>query len=133
MEQRSGSVERYISLIFEQKGEHAEAVRHNLIALHQSMPQLDTDALHAVYERHGWQSYWRAHIRALQTASAGPCTAYEIGVDDLRLNELDHAFDFFQHALDNHCFNMALTRVDPLFDSVRQDPRYTALQKRMHQ
>jgi hypothetical protein len=133
MEQLSGSVENYVSLIYEQKGEHDEAVRHNLIALHENEPQLDTAALLGAYQQYGWQSYWRAHRRALLTISANPCIVYQIGIDDLRVNEVDHAFDSFQHALDNHCFNMALIRVDPLFDSVRYDSRYTALLARMHQ
>ena len=133
MEHQPGSIDNYMSLIYEQKGDHDEAVQHELIALHGQQPQLDIAALLAVYQKHGWQSYWRARTRALLTGSAHPCTAYEIGVDDLRVNDLDHAFNSFQHALDRHCFNMALIRVDPLLDSVRHDPRYAALLTRMHQ
>lgn len=133
MEQHSGSIENYLSLIYEQKGEQDEAVRHNLIALHEDEPQLDTAALSGAYREHGWQSYWRAHRRALLAISATPCIAYEIGIDDLRIDELDHAFDSFQHALDNHCFNIALIRADPLLDPVRHDSRYAALLKRIHQ
>jgi hypothetical protein len=69
----------------------------------------------------------------LLTTPAHPCTNYQIGIDDLRVNDLDHAFVSFQHAIGNHCFNMAFIRVDPLFDSVRHDPRYAALLARMHQ
>ena len=133
MEHRPGSIDSYISLIYEQKGEHDEAVQHDLVALHEDQPQLDIAALLGVYQQHGWQPYWRARTRALLTTSAQPCTAYEIGIDDLRVNELDHAFDSFQHALDSHCFYMALIRVDPLLDSVRRDSRYAALLTRMHQ
>jgi TolB-like protein/DNA-binding winged helix-turn-helix (wHTH) protein/tetratricopeptide (TPR) repeat protein len=133
MEQQSGSVENYVSLIYEQMGKHDEAVQHDLIALHEDQARLDTGALLGVYQEHGWQSYWRARSHALDTTSANPCVAYQIGIDDLRVDELEHAFDSFQHALDNHCFNMALIRVDPLFDSVRRDSRYAALLKRMHQ
>lgn len=133
MEQLSGSVDKYMSLIYEQKGEHDEAVRHDLIALHEEEPQLDTAALLGVYRQHGWQSYWRARTRALRTTSSSPCTAYEIGIDDLRVNDLDHAFDSIQHALDSHCFSMAFIRVDPLFDSVRHDRRFAALLTRIHQ
>jgi TolB-like protein/DNA-binding winged helix-turn-helix (wHTH) protein len=133
MEDHPGSIDNYASLIYEQKGEHDEAVQHDLIALRENQPQLDTDALLSVYRQHGWQSYWRARTRALLTTTAYPCTAYEIGIDDLRVNELDHAFDSFQHALDSHCFSMAFLRVNPLLDSVRHDSRYAALLKRMHQ
>jgi TolB-like protein/DNA-binding winged helix-turn-helix (wHTH) protein/Tfp pilus assembly protein PilF len=133
MEDHPGSIDNYVSLIYEQKGEHDEAVQHDLIALRENQPQLDTDALLSVYRQHGWQSYWRGRTRALLATSANPCVVYQIGFDDLRVNELDHAFDSFQHALDNHCFNMALIRVDPLFDSVRYDSRYAALLTRMHQ
>ena len=133
MEHQPGSIDNYMSLIYEQKGEHDEAVQHDLIALLGAQPQLNIAALVAVYQEHGWQSYWRARTLALLTASVHPCTAYEIGVDDLRVNDLNHAFDSFQHALDNHCLYMAFIRVDPLLDSVRHDSRYAGLLKRMHQ
>jgi TolB-like protein/DNA-binding winged helix-turn-helix (wHTH) protein len=133
MEQGAGSIEHYVSLVYEQKGNRDEAVRQNLIAIHKNLPQLDIAALLGVYRQHGWEAYWRAHARALLSTSAHTCTAYDIGIDDLRVNELDHAFDSFQHALDSNCFSMAFIRVDPLLDSVRRDSRYAALLKRMHQ
>ncbi|AEU35447.1 winged helix-turn-helix domain-containing tetratricopeptide repeat protein [Granulicella mallensis] len=133
MEQRPASIDNYMSLIYEQKGDHDQAVQHDLTALHEGQPQLDIAALLGVYRQYGWQSYWRARTRGLLTTTAHPCTAYEIGIDDLRINQLDHAFESFQHALDSHCFYMALIRVDPLFDSVRHDSRYAALLTRMHQ
>jgi hypothetical protein len=74
----------------------------------------------------------RAHPRSPHRLSP-PMPAYEIGINDLRVNELDHAFDSFQRALYSHCFYMALIRVDPLLDSVRHDSRYAALLTRMHQ
>jgi TolB-like protein/DNA-binding winged helix-turn-helix (wHTH) protein/Tfp pilus assembly protein PilF len=132
MEQQPGSVENYMSLIYEQKGDQDEAVRHDLTALQEAQPKLDTAPLLGAYQKHGWKSYWRARTLSLLTASGRACTAYQIGIDDLRGNELDHAFDSFQHALDRHCFSMALIRVDPLFDSVRHDSRYAALLTRMH-
>ncbi len=133
MEQGAGSVEHYVSLIYEQKGDQDEAVRHDVLALHEAQPKLDGAGLLSVYRQHGWEAYWRARTRALLTTSALPCTAYYIGVDDVRVNELDHAFESFQHAIDSHCFNMAFIRVDPLLDSVRHDSRYADLLTRMHQ
>ncbi|HEY2468889.1 MAG TPA: tetratricopeptide repeat protein [Terracidiphilus sp.] len=133
MEDQPGAIDNYVSLIYEQKGEHDETVRHDLAALHAQEPRLNSAALFDLYKRRGWQAYWRARSRALLTTTVIPCTAYEVGVDDLRVNDLHDAFNSFQRALDSHCFYMALIRVDPLFDSVRQDSRYTALLNRMNQ
>ena len=133
MEDQPGAIDNYASLIYEQKGKHDEAVRHDLAALHAQLPQLDSAALFDLYKRRGWRAYWRARSRALLTATVNPCTPYEVGVDDLRVNDLHDAFNSFQRALDSHCLYMALIRVDPLFDSVRQDFRYTDLLNRMHQ
>ena len=133
MEQRPGSIDNYVSLIYEQKGQRDLAVHHDLSALHEDQPQIDTGSLLAVYQQHGWQAYWGARARVLSTTSHKPCTSYEIGVDDLRVSELAHAFDSFNRALDQHCFYMALIRVDPLFDPVRHDPRYATLLARIHQ
>jgi TolB-like protein len=133
MEERHGSVDNYMSLVYEQKGQRDLAVQHDVIALHEDWPRIDTAALLVVYREHGWQAYWRARTQILLTTSVQPCTAYEIGVDNLRVNELDQAFNRFNEALDQHCFYMALMRVDPLLDPVRGDPRYMALLKRIHQ
>lgn len=133
MEDQPGAIDNYASLIYEQKGEHDEAVQHDLAALHVQHPQIDSAALFNLYKRRGWQAYWRGRSRALLTTTVSPCTAYEVGVDDLRVKEFHNAFNSFQRALDNRCLYMALIRVDPLFDSVRRDSRYTALLTRMHQ
>jgi TolB-like protein/DNA-binding winged helix-turn-helix (wHTH) protein len=133
MEHSPGSVDRYMSLIYEQKGEHDRAVQHDLIALRDDPSPVDTAALLRVYQQDGWVPYWRARSQALLAASTRPCTAYEVAVGDLRVNDLNHAFQSFQHALDRHCFYMALIRVDPLLDSVRHDPRYAALLARIQQ
>ena len=100
MEQASGSVERYVSLIYEKKGEHDQAMRHDLIALHEDVPRLDIAALLPPINSTDGSLIGARIDGALLTTSANPCIAYEIGVDDLRVNELDHAFDSFQHAID---------------------------------
>jgi len=127
MERKPGSIDNYVSLIYEQKGNHDQAVQHDLAALHDDQPQLDIAALLAVYQQHGWQSYWHASTRAFVPNSASPYIDYDIGVDDLRVNQLDHAFDSFLRALDNHCFYMALIRlagdtseIEDVYNSERQ-------------
>ena len=72
MEDQPGSIDNYLSLIYEQKGEHDQAVQHDLTALHEDQPQLDIAALLGVYQQHGWQSYWRARTRALSLPQPDP-------------------------------------------------------------
>ena len=133
MENLPGSIDNYMSLVYEQKGQHDLAIPHDLAALHVSYPQLDTAALLAVYQKQGWQAYWHARTQALSAESVNPCTAYEVGGGNLRTADLPQAFESFRRAVDHRCLNMALIRVDPLFDSVRHDPRYAALLTRIHQ
>lgn len=133
MENQSASVNYYLSLVYEQKGQRDQAIQYDLSALRADRPGIDTAALLTLYQQQGWQPYWRARAHALLSASAAPCTAYEIGVDDLRVNDTARAFASFNSAIDEHCIAMALIRVDPLFDSVRHDPRYSALLRRIHQ
>lgn len=133
MEDKPGSIDNYISLAYEQKGQRDLAVQFDLRALHKDWSGVDVSSLERIYTQQGWQAYWRARSRFLLTHSAEPCTAYEVGVDELRVDALDQAFDSFNRALDRHCFYMALIRVDPLLDNVRNDPRYKALLTRIHQ
>jgi TolB-like protein/DNA-binding winged helix-turn-helix (wHTH) protein/Tfp pilus assembly protein PilF len=133
MEQSQGSIEHYLSFIYEQKGDHDAAVQHNVQALHDNDPRIDSAALLNLYRQQGWRPYWRARTRTFLSTSTSPCISYEIGMDDLRIHELDHAFESFKKAVDNHCFGMTFIRVDPFFDSLRHDSRYVELLTRMHQ
>jgi len=133
MEHQPASIENYVSLIYEQMGKRDDAIEHDLAALQSRHLQLDTAALRSTYQQHGWESYWRARSQALLSLPATPCTNYQVALDDLRTNDLDHAFDFFNRALDQHCYSIALIRVDPVLDPVRHDPRYAALLARLHQ
>jgi tetratricopeptide (TPR) repeat protein len=133
MEDDPGSIDNYMSLIYEQKGQRDLAIHDDLAALQNDNSGVDTGALRSIFEQHGWPAYWRARSAALLSGPAEPCTSYEVAVADVRTNDPDHAFAFFNRALDQHCFLMALLRVDPLLDPVRHDPRYAALVTRIHQ
>ena len=132
MEHSPGSIDNYLSLIYEQKGDRDQAVQHDLAALHADRRNLDTAALLRVYQQHGWEPYWRARSQALFSLAPDPCTDYQIALDDLRTKDLGPAFTSFNRAIDQHCYNMSLLRVDPLLDPIRQDPRYATLLAHIH-
>ena len=49
----------------------------------------------------------------------------------IALGEKDQAFDWLQNALDDRSAGLVYLKVDPVFDPLRSDPRFTALLKRM--
>ncbi len=133
MEHDPGTVDNYMSLIYEKKGQRDKAVEYDLAALHSVYSRMDAAALRSTFKQRGWQAYWLARSSALLSTPRQPCTPYQLALDDLRTDRLDKAFASFNRALDQHCYAMALLRVDPLLDPVRRDPRYAALLTRLHQ
>jgi TolB-like protein/Tfp pilus assembly protein PilF len=56
---------------------------------------------------------------------------YEIGVVHLNLGERDEAFRYLEQGFRDRSICMPLTKIDPRLDSVRSDPRYIDLVKRL--
>ena len=48
------------------------------------------------------------------------------------LGEIDLAFEWLEQAYQERLWYMGLLAVDPLFDRLRGDPRYTELMRRMN-
>ena len=49
----------------------------------------------------------------------------------IALGDKDQAFDWMQKAYDDRSAWLVYLKVDPLFDTVRQDPRFTDLLRRV--
>src|SRR6185437_11739235 len=54
MEHDPSSIDNYRSLIYEQKGQHDQAVEYDLAQLHSVYPQINTTALRSTFKQHGW-------------------------------------------------------------------------------
>jgi hypothetical protein len=54
-------------------------------------------------------------------------TAYQTAALAAHLEEKDDAFQFLERAFDERSFWMPFLNVDPLFDSLRADPRFRDL------
>ena len=47
------------------------------------------------------------------------------------LGDREHAFEWLEKSLEDRSRGMIFMKVDPMFDSLRPDPRFTALLRRM--
>jgi hypothetical protein len=56
---------------------------------------------------------------------------YQIALAYADLGDKDHAFEWLNTAYQEHDSSMIAVRTDPEFDSLRSDPRYTELVRRM--
>ena len=59
-------------------------------------------------------------------------SAYDIAAACSGLDERDRTLEFLEKALEDRCWGMALIRLEPMFDSLRSDPRFTRLLETMN-
>jgi TolB-like protein/DNA-binding winged helix-turn-helix (wHTH) protein/Flp pilus assembly protein TadD len=80
--------------------------------------------------KYGPQAYWRKVLedsRKLGPANTYANAAYQTAALAAHLEEKDDAFQFLERAFDERSFWMPFLNVDPLFDSLRADPRFRDL------
>jgi serine/threonine-protein kinase len=71
-------------------------------------------------------------VRDLKTlAKRQPVSAFHFAVVHMGLGESDQAFELLNKAWEERYEMMGWLKVDPLFDSLRPDPRFNALVRRM--
>jgi TolB-like protein/DNA-binding winged helix-turn-helix (wHTH) protein/Tfp pilus assembly protein PilF len=125
-------VENWISWIYEKKGMHDEAVAHDLIYVRKENSGVDVDALRRQYESGGWKAYWQSRLAVLDPKTANGCKLYDVGVAYLRLGERDRAISSLEGATHQQCVWIAMARVDPLLDDLRNDSRYNEILRLAH-
>jgi tetratricopeptide (TPR) repeat protein len=132
MQPQSTVVENWISWTYEKKGMQDEAVSHDLASLRTDLPQAQLERLRSLYQRAGWKAYWLKRIDLMSHDAQQGCTAYDVGINYLRLGNQDQAFLWLNRAIDQRCFWMIWLKVNPLLDDLRSDQRYAGLLGRMN-
>jgi serine/threonine protein kinase len=86
----------------------------------------------AAFENGGMQAYWRKGKEHLEEKFAGkPLPALGMARFCTLLGETDEAFVWLNQACDERRHYLKYINVDPTFDSLRSDPRFLELLKRM--
>lgn len=122
-----------LGLIYEAKGTYSKAIEE-----FRSARSLDTanplmlSLLGHAYGVAGKRREAQNVLRELTTLeNQQPVSAFHFAVVHMGLNENDQAFELLNRAWDEHYWLMGWLKVDPLFDTLRPDPRFKALIQRM--
>jgi hypothetical protein len=88
--------------------------------------------LRDAYTQGGLDGYRRKHIEVLQDESKrGYVSPYFIAIDYALLRDKERAFEWLEKSYHERSSWLVELRVDPLWDVLRSDPRYTDLLRRI--
>lgn len=122
-------VDNWISWADEQRGLYDDAVSYDLLASQGHITPGQAMVLRSIYRRSGWRAYWEARLQQMPPAAPEGCNGYAKGVIHLRIGDREAALTALKDAAVQHCFWMGMVQVDPVFDSVREDPRFKAIEQ----
>ena len=89
--------------------------------------------LKQAFLRSGMQGYWRRSLELeQQKANHRYVSAYDIAVLYARLGEKEQALSWLDKAYEERSSSLVYLKVEPSFDSLRQDPRLVDLLRRIH-
>jgi TolB-like protein/DNA-binding winged helix-turn-helix (wHTH) protein/Tfp pilus assembly protein PilF len=119
------------SRIYEKKGMRDKAVDSDILSLG-THDAASAKKLRSIYERDGWSAYWEGRMKMMLAHENDFCAPYDIAVNYVRLGKPDLAFPRIKAAIDQKCWEVSWLMADPMMDSLRIDPRYTDLLRRMN-
>jgi len=88
------------------------------------------DQLFESYRRAGTRDFYRTSARLLTAATDGP-DAIDVAAMYARAGDRDHAFAWLDRARENRVSRLTNVNFDPMFDGLRDDPRYDELLRKI--
>ena len=129
----------YLSTVYEEKGMFAEAIEANRKG--QTVRGRDPAVLNPrlkklsdSYNASGAAGYWRTALElTLEAAKRTEEPAHNVDLAFLycQLGEKDRAFEHLEKAFQERRVDMVFLTVDPAWDTIRDDPRFTDLVQRV--
>jgi|HubBroStandDraft_4_1064222.scaffolds.fasta_scaffold52644_1 TolB-like protein/DNA-binding winged helix-turn-helix (wHTH) protein/Tfp pilus assembly protein PilF len=123
----------YLGLLYEQKGIFDQAFDALLKAPLGPSDWTHGTAIRAAYRVSGIRSYWQARLAALDRQSKKQyISPWTFAVVYARMGETDKAFENLEKAFDERYPSMVFVQIEPVFDSLRSDPRFADLLHRIN-
>src|SRR5581483_3705363 len=122
-----------LGMIQEQHGDYEEAAAAFQRAIHLSpeSPRMQA-ALGHLYAVSGRRKLALAVLKTLQElATTRYVSPFEFGVIHFALGHIDEAFEWLNKACQDRCFELLSIKVDPRFDALQGDPRFSAIAEQL--
>ncbi|HEX5873867.1 MAG TPA: protein kinase [Pyrinomonadaceae bacterium] len=121
----------FLAAAFAHKGMYEEAVAaYSRQITPEGAPPAVTEAAKAAFAKSGWQGYLRFMAKVFESRENS--TRLEaIAIVYAQLGEKDKAFEWLEKAYNERADGLASLKVDPWYDPLRSDPRFTDLMHRV--
>jgi len=132
---RLASAHEWSALVFEQKNLRLEAIEQYLRArvLSTTLPDFSKE-LRDAYVHSGWEGFWKLELSYLKDrAKSAYVPATRLADVYIRLGDKRQALDLLGRGLDEHDNRAVALKVDPSYDSLRGEPQFAELTKRVSQ
>ncbi|MBL8189057.1 MAG: hypothetical protein JNK38_13685, partial [Acidobacteria bacterium] len=124
----------FMSATYEAMGDHKQAVSTYLefLRVRKRKPE-EIEAIKTTFDQQGMTAYWRLKLGRLQPAisKGDPAAALRAAYLHSSLGEKDQAIALLEAAYQNRFYALWYMKVDPRYDNLRNDPRFTDLLKRV--
>jgi TolB-like protein/DNA-binding winged helix-turn-helix (wHTH) protein len=124
----------YLGPSYEGKGMYDEAVNGYLeTEALWGLPAENIDLLRRAYARFGWHGYWRKRLELMQvSAKRSPVPPIYFAEIYTKLGEKKKAMEWLEEAYNDHDMSLIFLRVDPAWKTLRPEPAFQDMLRRMH-
>lgn len=117
-------------LAYEMKGDYDGAFKWIIKEQKQINPE-SVEIFQKAYQTGGGKEVRRKLLESLKLDEQTANNYYRIAREHALLNEKEQAFEYLNKALENRQSGLIMLKVEPAFDSLRDDPRFNELVRRV--
>lgn len=123
----------FLGPIYEMKGMHDQSIEGYLqTEKNWGQSAANIEALRRAYAEAGWRGYWQKRLELLMIeAKVKPVPPLRFATLYARLGDKDKAFEWLEKTYNEHDMTLPLVKVDPVWETLHSDPRFTSLLHRM--
>jgi eukaryotic-like serine/threonine-protein kinase len=123
---------RILEEVYARMGKHKEAVAEREKALSLSGGAELAASIEEDFSKSGYRGVLQSWLEGLTELSKhGYVSPYSIAESYMRMEEKQKALEWLEKAYDEHDSGLVSVAVEPMFESIRSDPRFKELKRRM--